>query len=82
MKIKYLNCFFIFSLQMCRRDLILTSKCLYLIGRESIKKEPKKSRCMEVIKRKLRFEQISHISLSTLQVYKITISFIKNQNIV
>ncbi|XP_011498477.1 PREDICTED: unconventional myosin-Ie-like [Ceratosolen solmsi marchali] len=53
--------------KMCRRDLILTSKCLYLIGRESMKKGPKKGCCMEVIKRKLPFEQISHISLSTLQ---------------
>ncbi|OXU30861.1 hypothetical protein TSAR_001331, partial [Trichomalopsis sarcophagae] len=53
--------------KMCRRDLILTGKCLYLIGREPIKKGPEKGRSIEVIKRKLPFEQISHISLSTLQ---------------
>ncbi|KAJ8679077.1 hypothetical protein QAD02_014864 [Eretmocerus hayati] len=53
--------------KMCRRDLILTSKCLYLIGREPIKKGPEKGKSIEVVKRKLPFDQISHISLSMLQ---------------
>ncbi|XP_033341895.2 unconventional myosin-Ie [Megalopta genalis] len=53
--------------KMSRRDLILTNKSLYLIGRERIKKGPEKGRLVEVIKRKLAFNQISHISLSTLQ---------------
>ncbi|XP_031834732.1 unconventional myosin-Ie [Nomia melanderi] len=53
--------------KMSRRDLILTNKCLYLIGREKIKKGPEKGQMMEVIKRKLPFNQISHVSLSTLQ---------------
>ena len=53
--------------KMSRRDLILTSKRLYLIGREQIKKGPEKGTLREVIKRKLEFNQISHISLSTLQ---------------
>ncbi|KAL6257902.1 hypothetical protein P5V15_011501 [Pogonomyrmex californicus] len=53
--------------KMCRRDLILTGKCVYLIGREQIKKGPEKGKFIEVIKRKLSFNQISHVSLSTLQ---------------
>ncbi|XP_012234244.1 unconventional myosin-Ie-like [Linepithema humile] len=53
--------------KMCRRDLILTGKCLYLIGREQLKKGPEKGKSIEVIKRKLPFNQISHVSLSTLQ---------------
>lgn len=55
---------------MCRRDLILTGKCLYLIGREQLKKGPEKGKSIQVIKRKLPFNQISHVSLSTLQVIK------------
>ncbi|KZC09955.1 Unconventional myosin-Ie, partial [Dufourea novaeangliae] len=53
--------------KMSRRDLILTNKCLYLIGREKIKKGPEKGKLVAVIKRKLVFNQISHVSLSTLQ---------------
>ncbi|XP_046826927.1 unconventional myosin-Ie-like isoform X3 [Vespa crabro] len=53
--------------KVCRRDLVLTGKFLYLIGREEIKKGPEKGRTMEIIKRKLSFDQISHVSLSTLQ---------------
>lgn len=53
---------------MCRRDLILTGKYIYLIGREQIKKGPEKGKSIEVIKRKLPFNQISYVSLSTLQV--------------
>ncbi|XP_076639673.1 unconventional myosin-Ie isoform X1 [Colletes latitarsis] len=50
-----------------RRDLVLTNKYLYLIGREQIKKGLEKGKLVEVIKRKLAFNQISHVSLSTLQ---------------
>lgn len=53
---------------MCRRDLILTGKYIYMIGREQIKKGPEKGNSIEVIKRKLSFNQISYVSLSTLQV--------------
>ena len=53
---------------MCRRDLVLTGKCLFLIGRESVKKGPEKGKIIQVIKRKLSFDQISHVSMSTLQV--------------
>ncbi|EZA57696.1 Myosin-Ie [Ooceraea biroi] len=53
--------------KMSRRDLILTGKCLYLIGREQVKKGAEKGKSIQVIKRKLPFNQISHVSLSTLQ---------------
>ncbi|XP_014209371.1 unconventional myosin-Ie-like [Copidosoma floridanum] len=53
--------------KMSRRDLILTGKCLYLIGRDRLKRGPEKGKLVEVIKRKLLFEQISQLSLSTMQ---------------
>ena len=55
-------------LQISRKELILTNKYLYLIGREQIKKGPEKGKLVEVIKRKLSFSQISYVSLSKLQV--------------
>jgi myosin I len=51
-----------------RRDLVLTSNALFLIGREKIKKGPEKGKFKEVIKRKLELENIGDITLSTLQV--------------
>lgn len=50
-----------------RRDLMLTSRSVFLVGREVVKKGPEKGKPVEVIKRKLDFENISHVSLSTLQ---------------
>ncbi|KAM9831170.1 unconventional myosin-If [Neosynchiropus ocellatus] len=50
-----------------KRDLILTPKGIYLIGREKIKKGPEKGQIKEVLKRKLEFESINSISLSTKQ---------------
>lgn len=58
----------LFLLQVVRRDLILTANVLFLIGREQIKKGPEKGKYMQIIKRKLEFDQISCLSLSTLQV--------------
>ena len=66
---------------MCRRDLILTGKGLYLIGREQIKKGPEKGKTVEVIKRKLPFDQISHVSLSQMQVREIA-SLINSSSVV
>lgn len=54
--------------QAARRDLVLTSRSIFLIGREAIKKGPEKGKAIEVMKRKLDFENISHVSLSALQV--------------
>ncbi|GAB6019968.1 Unconventional myosin-Ie [Chamberlinius hualienensis] len=53
--------------KMIKRDLILTSKCLFLIGREKIKKGPEKGKIKEVIKRKIDLDNIVQISLSILQ---------------
>ncbi|CAL8267575.1 unnamed protein product [Arctogadus glacialis] len=50
-----------------RRDLILTPRCIYLIGREKVKKGPEKGQIREVLKRKLEFTSISGVSLSTRQ---------------
>lgn len=55
---------------MARRDLLLTGKSLFLIGREKLTKTPDKGKLVEVVKRRLNFDQISHVSLSTLQVEK------------
>ncbi|EDQ91894.1 uncharacterized protein MONBRDRAFT_31331 [Monosiga brevicollis MX1] len=50
-----------------KRDLLLTSKHIYLIGREKQKKGPNKGEYLEVVKRKLPLDQISRVSLSTRQ---------------
>ncbi|XP_076007422.1 unconventional myosin-If [Genypterus blacodes] len=50
-----------------KRDLILTPKCIYLIGREKVKKGPEKGQIKEVLKRKLEFGNIGGVSLSTRQ---------------
>jgi myosin-1 len=49
--------------QSVRRDLILTPRCIYLIGREKVKKGPEKGQIREVLKRKLEFNSISGVSL-------------------
>lgn len=53
--------------KMIKRDLILTPKGIYLIGREKVKKGPEKGMIKEVLKRKLEFGSISGVSLSTRQ---------------
>ncbi|KAM6921082.1 unconventional myosin-If [Xenentodon cancila] len=50
-----------------RRDLILTPKAIYLIGREKVKKGPEKGQIKEVLKRKMEFGSINAVSLSTRQ---------------
>ncbi|KAF4110087.1 unconventional myosin-If [Onychostoma macrolepis] len=50
-----------------KRDLILTPKSIYLIGREKIKKGPEKGQIKEVLKRKLDIGSVRSISLSTRQ---------------
>uniref|UniRef100_A0A672M698 Osteoclast-stimulating factor 1 n=1 Tax=Sinocyclocheilus grahami TaxID=75366 RepID=A0A672M698_SINGR len=50
-----------------KRDLILTPKSIYLIGREKIKKGPEKGQIKEVLKRKLDIGSVRLISLSTRQ---------------
>ncbi|XP_031555305.1 unconventional myosin-Ie-like isoform X2 [Actinia tenebrosa] len=50
-----------------KRDLLLSSKHIYLIGREKVKKGPEKGRVFEVIKRKLDIKSVVSVSLSHLQ---------------
>lgn len=50
-----------------KRDLILTPKCLYLIGREKVKQGPDKGQVKEVLKRRIEMERILSVSLSTMQ---------------
>ncbi|KAM4567986.1 myosin IEb [Fundulus diaphanus] len=50
-----------------KRDLILTPKFLYLIGREKVKQGPDKGQIQEVLKRKIELNRIQSVSLSTLQ---------------
>uniref|UniRef100_A0A673BWQ3 Osteoclast-stimulating factor 1 n=1 Tax=Sphaeramia orbicularis TaxID=375764 RepID=A0A673BWQ3_9TELE len=50
-----------------KRDLILTPKFLYLIGREKVKQGPDKGQIQEVLKRKIEVNKIQSVSLSTLQ---------------
>ncbi|XP_036435421.1 unconventional myosin-If [Colossoma macropomum] len=50
-----------------KRDLILTPKGIYLIGREKVKKGPEKGQIKEVLKRKLDIGSVRSVSLSTRQ---------------
>ncbi|XP_072249521.1 LOW QUALITY PROTEIN: myosin IEb [Leuresthes tenuis] len=50
-----------------KRDLILTPKFLYLIGREKVKQGPDKGQIQEVLKRKIELNKVQSVSLSTLQ---------------
>ncbi|XP_073179528.1 unconventional myosin-Ie-like isoform X3 [Lepidochelys kempii] len=50
-----------------KRDLILTPRFLYLIGREKVKQGPEKGTIKEVLKRQVELEKIQSVSLSTLQ---------------
>ncbi|KAL2076582.1 hypothetical protein ACEWY4_027820 [Coilia grayii] len=50
-----------------KRDLILTAKCVYLIGREKVKAGPDKGQVTEVLKRRIEVDKILAVSLSTLQ---------------
>lgn len=49
--------------QTVKRDLILTPKFLYLIGREKVKQGPEKGAIKEVLKRRLEVERIQSVSL-------------------
>ncbi|KAF7641305.1 hypothetical protein LDENG_00285630, partial [Lucifuga dentata] len=46
-----------------KRDLILTPKFLYLIGREKVKQGPDKGQIQEVLKRKIELQKIQSVSL-------------------
>ncbi|XP_041642420.1 unconventional myosin-Ie isoform X2 [Cheilinus undulatus] len=50
-----------------KRDLILTPKSVYLIGREKVKQGPDKGQVTEVLKRRIDVEKILAVSLSTMQ---------------
>ncbi|XP_031443452.1 unconventional myosin-Ie [Clupea harengus] len=50
-----------------KRDLILTPKSVYLIGREKVKQGPDKGQVTEVLKRRIEVDKILAVSLSTLQ---------------
>lgn len=58
---------FFYATQSIKRDLILTPKGIYLIGREKVKKGPEKGQIKEVLKRKMEFASISSVSLRYLQ---------------
>eukprot|EP00730_Choanoeca_flexa_P019151 TRINITY_DN9345_c0_g3_i1.p1 TRINITY_DN9345_c0_g3~~TRINITY_DN9345_c0_g3_i1.p1 ORF type:complete len:1057 (+),score=322.91 TRINITY_DN9345_c0_g3_i1:85-3255(+) len=50
-----------------KRDLLLSARHIYIIGREVPKKGPNKGQVLEVVKRKLLLTEITKISLSTRQ---------------
>eukprot|EP00047_Mylnosiga_fluctuans_P003550 m.229694 g.229694 ORF g.229694 m.229694 type:complete len:1076 (-) comp11945_c0_seq1:83-3310(-) len=49
------------------RDLMLTANAIYLVGREKVAKGPNKGEIVEVLKRRLEFNEIGSVSLSTKQ---------------
>lgn len=54
---------FLSLFQTVKRDLILTSKFLYLIGREKVKQGPDKGQIQEVLKRKIELNRIQSVSM-------------------
>uniref|UniRef100_A0A7M4FW44 Unconventional myosin-Ie-like n=1 Tax=Crocodylus porosus TaxID=8502 RepID=A0A7M4FW44_CROPO len=50
-----------------KRDLMLTPRCLYLIGRERVRQGPDKGAIREVLKRRIELEHVQAVSLSSLQ---------------
>lgn len=52
---------------MQKRDLLLSNKAIYIIGREKEKKGPNKGLLVEVVKRRIDLATVSGISMSTLQ---------------
>ncbi|XP_057345679.1 unconventional myosin-If isoform X1 [Manis pentadactyla] len=50
-----------------KRDLILTPKRVYVIGREKVKKGPEKGQVREVLKKQLEIQTLRGVSLSTRQ---------------
>ena len=50
-----------------KRDLVLTGKALWLIGREKITGGPDKGKLVPAVSRKIEFDIISKVSLSPLQ---------------
>uniref|UniRef100_A0A8C9VVM4 Osteoclast-stimulating factor 1 n=1 Tax=Scleropages formosus TaxID=113540 RepID=A0A8C9VVM4_SCLFO len=50
-----------------KRDLILTPKRVYLIGREKVKQGPDQGQVITVLKRRIEIEKILAVSLSTMQ---------------
>uniref|UniRef100_A0A2K6S5N5 Myosin IF n=1 Tax=Saimiri boliviensis boliviensis TaxID=39432 RepID=A0A2K6S5N5_SAIBB len=48
-----------------KRDLILTPKCVYVIGREKVKKGPEKGQVREILKKKLDIQALRGVSLPT-----------------
>lgn len=56
----------LFSFFLCqgiKRDLILTPKCMYLIGKEKVKQGPEKGQIKEVLKRKIDVDKVMAVSL-------------------
>lgn len=43
--------------------MILTPKCVYIIGREKVKKGPEKGQVREVLKKKLEIQALRGVSL-------------------
>ena len=59
----YLLLLFSVHVQGIKRDLILTPKSVYLIGREKMKEGPEKGQVTEVLKRRIDVEKILAVSL-------------------
>lgn len=59
-------CIFNVVFQSVKRDLVLTPKCIYLIGREKVKQGPEKGQVKEVLKRRMEVERILSVSLRSV----------------
>ena len=50
-----------------KRDLLLSSKAIYIVGRDKEKKGPNKGQLVETVKRRIELSNITHVSMSTKQ---------------
>uniref|UniRef100_A0A8C9U5W1 Osteoclast-stimulating factor 1 n=1 Tax=Scleropages formosus TaxID=113540 RepID=A0A8C9U5W1_SCLFO len=59
-----------------KRDLILTNKYLYLIGREKVKQGPEKGQIQEVLKRQIELDKVQSVSLRLLHMITLQDDFL------
>uniref|UniRef100_A0A5F8GH12 Myosin IE n=1 Tax=Monodelphis domestica TaxID=13616 RepID=A0A5F8GH12_MONDO len=62
-----------------KRDLVLTPKCLYLIGREKVKQGPDKGLMKEVLKRRIEMERILSVFL-VLSIHNAALPLLNHLN--
>ena len=55
-----------------KRDLIVTAKAIFLIGREPVKSGPNKGQMVESISRRISFHELNQVSGHFLRKYRVS----------